>query len=94
MTTKQVSELLGSKNVSHRNGKFKYWSSYYYRHGKSESTLIQNVKQKIPNAVIVDSGDHFHSFVGGAKSGSPKDSYFYVYFTLGEQVNQNGEIVA
>jgi hypothetical protein len=44
----------------------------------------------IHEITIVDSGDHHHSFVGGAPSGSAKDSYVWVKFT----VNTNAKEVS
>lgn len=87
MTTNEVAQLLGTNerptnNVSKHKGKFKYWRSYFYRHGTSPQTLVEHVKRNIPNAVIISSGDHWHDFVGSAKSGSAKDSYMFVTFTV------------
>jgi len=84
MTTNEVSTLLGSKHVRKSKGQFKYWSSYYWGFSKNADSLIAKVKEKIPAAVIVDSGNHFHDFVGGAKSGSAKDSYLWVTFTVAD----------
>jgi hypothetical protein len=44
--------------------------------------LAKLVKSKIPWARIIDTGDHWHAFVGGAKSGTSRDSYMYVKFEI------------
>ena len=82
MTTKQVSNLLGTNYVRKSKGQFKYWKSYYYGITLTADKLVEHVKAKIPNAVITDSGNHWHSFVGGTTSGSAKDSYLWVTFTV------------
>jgi len=82
MTTKQVSELLQSEYVSKYKGQFKYWRGYFYRFNMTPEKLVTHVKEKIPTAIIVDSGDHWATFNGGAKSGSSKDSYMWVKFVL------------
>jgi hypothetical protein len=83
MTTKQIVALLG-ENVSKRKGQFRYWMSYYWGITASADKLVAKVKEKIPSAVITDSGNHFHGFVGSAKSGTAKDSYLWVTFTVPE----------
>lgn len=83
MTTKKVAELLetSENNVRKYKGVFRYHRGYFYRHGQSEKDLENHVKSKIPLATILDSGDHWHAFVGGAKSGSAQDSFLWVRFT-------------
>lgn len=82
MTTKQVIEKLGvnEKYIRKYKGNFRYHRSYFYRHGMSPESLVEFIKSKIPTATIVESGDHYHSFVGGAESGSAKDSFMWVTF--------------
>jgi len=82
MTTKEIQVKLDTTYVSKYKGQFKYCQSYFYRHGMTEEKLAEKVKAKIPSAVITGTGDHFHNFVGSAKSGSSKDSYLWVTFTV------------
>lgn len=82
LTADDVSKLLGSKHVRKSKGQFMYWQSYYWGFTKSADKLVELVKSKIAGVVIADSGNHYHSFVGGAKSGSAKDSYLWVKFTV------------
>ena len=89
MTTKEVSTLLGgTEHVRKSKGQFKYWQSYYWGVTRSADALIAKVKAAIPQAVITDSGNHFHAFVGGAKSGSAQDSYLWVTFTVPEPAQE------
>jgi hypothetical protein len=84
MKTIEVATLLGvtDKHVRKYKGQFRYHKSYYYRHGLTPETLVNNVKEKIPTAVITDQGDHQHVFVGGAETGSAKDSFVWVTFKV------------
>lgn len=83
MTTKQVSEKLNSKCVSNSKGVFRYWKSYYWGFtGLGEIRLKEKVLTIFPNAKVIETGNHFHTFVGDVKSGSPQDSYFYVKFVF------------
>lgn len=83
MTTKQVSALLKTEDIRKNKGVFTYWSSYFFRtQGRSEDKLKQDVLRYVPNAVVIDSGDHYHGFVESAASGSPKDSFFWVKFQI------------
>lgn len=82
MTAIEVSKILGSEHVSKSKGVFKYWKSYFYRHGMTVAKLEEHVKLKFPNAVITNGGDHWHSFCGGAKSGSAQDSHMWVKFVI------------
>ena len=82
MTTKEVQKLLdNTDNVSKRKGQFKYWKSYFWRPIGGSEALAQKLQARIPNATITGHGEHYHDFVGSAKSGSSKDSYLWVTFT-------------
>lgn len=84
MNTKQVAEQLGTNETDVRKskGQFRYHRSYFYRYGATPDKLETFVKEKIPTAVITGSGDHWHAFDGGAPSGSAKDSFMWVTFTV------------
>ena len=84
MTTKQIAEQLGTEldNVRKYKGQYRYHRSYYWGVTSNADKLVELVRTKIPAARITDSGNHFHGFVGGAKSGSAKDSFLWVTFTV------------
>lgn len=85
MKATDVAKLLGvnEKYIKKcKGGWFRYHVSYFYGFTKSADGLIDLVKSRVPNAQILDSGNHYHEFVGGAKSGSAKDSYLWVKFNL------------
>lgn len=85
MKKNEVAKMLevNEDSVRKYKGVFRWHQSYYYRHGKGGSEKMQEyILSKIPHAEIEDHGDHWHSFVGGAKSGSEKDSFFWVKFKV------------
>jgi len=85
MKIKDVQDL-GFTHVSKRLGVFMVKKSYFWGLSKSGEELWNKVKEKIPNATLVEYGNNYHDFVGGAKAGSPKDSYFWVKFKIAEEV--------
>jgi hypothetical protein len=82
MKTKDIKVRLNDQVdvVSFRDGIFTVKKSYYWGVSKDGSNLADMVKKFIPEATILDYGNHYHGFVGGAKSGSPQDSYWWVKF--------------
>jgi hypothetical protein len=82
MTGTEVGNLLNTDCVKKYRGVFRYHKSYFYTSGLTPETLIAKVKEKLPNAKIIDSGDHYAKFFGGAPSGSKLDSFMWVTFTL------------
>lgn len=82
LTAQEVAHKIGTKHISKSKGIFRYWQSYYWGFTRNADKLTARVKEVFPNAEIVDSGNHFHAFVGGAKSGTAKDSYLWVKFKI------------
>jgi hypothetical protein len=84
MKATEIAKLLGTNenNVRKYKGQFRYHISYYWGLTQSADKLVATIRQKLPTAVITDSGNHFHAFVGGAKSGSNQDSFLWVTFTV------------
>ena len=86
MTTQELKSLIGCTCVKARRklGKNSYramWS-YFYRHGATPELKKNRVEETLRDAKIVDVGDHWHEFVGGAESGSAQDSFMWVDFVL------------
>ena len=82
MKTNQVREAIGhiTNTLSSRGGVFTAKKSYFWGFTNDGSALADKIKNLVPGAEIVDFGNHFHGFVGGAKPGSPQDSYYWVKF--------------
>ena len=66
----------------HKDGTITAKWSYFYRMGHTPEKYAEKIKAIFPTATIVETGDHFHAFVGGAKTGSACDSYMWVHFQV------------
>jgi hypothetical protein len=66
--------------TKHKDNSFTAKWSYYYRHGQDETYYEKRISNIYANVSIIESGDHFHYFVGDAKPGSAQDSYIWVKF--------------
>ena len=66
-----------------RDGVVTVKHGYYYRHGMSADLFARSIQKVIPEAVILDQGDHWAAW--------PKDSYFWVKFKLPEATTKNIE---
>ena len=82
MKTKDIKEKLGHMVdvVSFRQGVFTVKKGYFWGASKDGSELRDKVVGKIPNIEVIDYGNHYHEFVGGARPGSSRDSYWWVKF--------------
>jgi hypothetical protein len=84
MMNKEQKEMVKAKydHVKfHRDGSATVMRGYFYRI-VSVGQMVEVVMNNFPDAKIVDSGDHYHDFVGGAEVGSAKSSYRWVRFTF------------
>ena len=66
--------------VSKRNGVFTVRRGFFYTNGKTAKNLEATVLRIFPDAKVVDSGEHWAAFKGGASVA--KQSHWYVNFTL------------
>jgi len=87
VTKKQVAEKLGldEEHMKASKGTFTIFRSFFYGGGKQDQMKLNLITKAHDAGVkinIVDSGSHWHAFVGGAKSGSAQDSYDYVKFEV------------
>lgn len=81
MTTKDVREKLVGyvDTVSHKGGVFTVRRGFFYTHGNTAAKLANVIKTMIPTATIIDSGEVWKNFRGGA---STRDgSHWWVKFT-------------
>ena len=83
-STKEIKALIShvADRVSFSKGIYTAKKSYYWGLTKDGSDFANKVMSLIPNAEQIDYGKHYHGFVGGAKTCSEKDSYFYVKFKV------------
>lgn len=83
MTEDEMKEKLGCSVVSKkRNGNFVAKWSYFYTHAVTPEDRKLQVLKAYNDALVIDLGDHWHDFVGGAKTGGYQDSYMWVEFKL------------
>jgi len=82
MNTKQVRSILSDviDTISFRDNTFTVKKSYFWGATKDGSTLAKKVEDLLPGVKVIDYGNHYHAFVGGAKPGSAQDSYLYCKF--------------
>ena len=80
ITLKDVRENVIASTHSVRNGVFTVRDSFFYRHGRTEQDLINKVLNAFPNAKILESGEVWKAFRGGASVAS--QSHWFVKFTF------------
>lgn len=80
MKTKEIRErLMGAVDtVSQRDRIFTVRKGFFYSHGKTSDDLVAKVRTAFPDAEIVDSGEVWKSFRGGASV--TQSSHWYVKF--------------
>jgi len=82
MTIKQVEEAMSDARVNKisklRNGNFKAYFGYHYTNSQTVEQKEELVKKYLPNAEIIDSGDNWAPFKGGAPI--QRQSHFWVEF--------------
>ena len=82
LTTDAIRAEINSDTLSLRKGIYTAKWSYFYSSGRSVETCKEKITTAFSNAYIIDGGNHWHSFVGGCKTGSAQDTYFWVTFKL------------
>lgn len=81
-TRREVEEKLAVDQVVLRNGIFTVRNEYFYTHGRSEKDLVAEVLAAFPQARIIDSGNHWAAFRGGASTS--QSSHWWVKFALSD----------
>ena len=82
MKTKEIKDILGHSfdTVSKYKGVFTVRRGFFYRHGGTTDKCVNTVLLKIPGVKIVDSGEIWKAFNGGALL--KNQSHWYVKFTV------------
>lgn len=81
LTREQIAKHIGCDEVSFSKGVYTARSGYFYMHGRTAENLVIEVRNAFPtSAAIVDSGDHWAAFRGGASLRA--QSHWWVKFTL------------
>lgn len=79
LTTQDVRNALG-ENVTLSRGVFTLREGFFYTHGRTAGTLVRRVLAAFPKADVLDSGEVWKAFNGGAPLA--KSSHWFVKFTL------------
>lgn len=62
------------------DGSYRARKSFFYTHGYTAKKFEEAIKEAIPEAKIINSGEHWAPFRGGASLG--KQSFWYVDFMV------------
>jgi hypothetical protein len=81
MKLQQMREALMVDQVARqKDGTYLARKGYFYHHGQTSEKLAERVAAALPGVTVLDHGDHFAAFRGGAPLA--KSSHFWVRFTV------------
>ena len=83
MKSDEIRKLLGMDTISKKGNIYTVRKEFFYRHGMDALSIAGKVKEKLPDATIVDYGEHWAPFRGGASVA--QSSHWWVKFTLGSK---------
>ena len=75
-----IKYTLGVDSISKRGDIITIRKGYFYTMGQCTQDLIDKVIKACPNAEIIDSGDYYTAFRGGAKLA--QSSHWFVKFII------------
>lgn len=86
MKIKEIKNIISTKfktfSYSKKDDTFTAKKSYFWVVTMSGDHLVPAIKELFPDAEILNFGNHYRPFCGGAKSGSAKDSYYFIKFRV------------
>ena len=82
MKLKDVKAKINADTYSQKDGVFTLRWGYFYRFGRATETYINLIKTTFPSAVILESGDIWKPFRGGASI--VNSSHWFVKFSIPE----------
>lgn len=85
MKTSEVKNILHTNSVSfdtlsQKDGVFTLRRGFFYRHGNDANQIAAKLQEALPNATVVDKGEVWKPFRGGASVA--QGSHWYVKFTV------------
>lgn len=80
ITKTKIREDMGIDAVSIKGGVVTVRRAFFYTHGKTAANLVASVLAVYPTAQIIDSGESWKPFNGGAPVS--KQSHWWVKFTV------------
>jgi len=75
-----VRNIIGIDSCSKRSDVFTARKSFFYTHGYTADKFVDRVLKAFPDAIILDSGEVWKPFRGGASIA--KQSHWFVKFTF------------
>jgi hypothetical protein len=82
MTLKQLREKLSADTYSLKNGIFTVRRGFFYTGGRTSEDFAQAVSAALPSATIVEHGEVWKAFRGGASTA--QQSHWFVKFQVKE----------
>ena len=84
VTTMKVNELkdslIGVDRLSKKGNVYTARRGYFYGRCESGESFARNIQQQLPEAKIIDYGNHYADFKGGAPVN--QQSHYWVKFSL------------
>jgi len=80
MKLAEIKEKLHADSYSQKDGVFTVRRGFFYRMGKDTETFVADVLKAFPSAKIVDKGEVWIAFNGGASVAN--SSHWFVKFTI------------
>lgn len=80
MKHSEIKDAIGADTLSNKAGVFTARREFFYRHGFDAQQFAALVKSKVPNAQILDSGEIWKPFRGGASTAN--SSHWFVKFQV------------
>jgi hypothetical protein len=81
-----IKDLIHADSISQKDGVYLVRKGFFYTHGKGTEDFETRVKEIFPEAIILDSGEVWKPFRGGASVG--KQSHWWVKFKLPNNENR------
>ena len=76
----KIKHLINAGSLSRKDGIYTARWGFFYTHGINSEKKALYVKMNLPGAIILDHGEHWTSFRGGASVAN--QSHWWVKFTL------------
>lgn len=77
---KQVKEAINADSYSKKGEVFTLRRGFFYKFEKTEENLVEDILEAIPTAKIIDSGEYYTAFRGGASIAN--QSHWWVKFSV------------
>jgi hypothetical protein len=80
MSGLEIKKRISASTLSRRAGVYTARWGFFYRHGQTSQLHAETVREKLPGACVLDHGEVWKSFRGGASVA--QSSHWWVKFTI------------